>query len=311
MKTKIKLIVASIMVSLSTTMTPDMAQAGTLVNPLTFSLTAAGLIVLSQTIPVLTKSLSDNLDDVETYFALHPDKLHPVETYLQNLLAQPQARSRYEHYKKLAEVLGMNNIPPYAGEPHDQPIDNINVEHNLGSTNHTHPNSSGQVPDKIIYSPQGEAIDVSTEFPFENIQTWDDYLNVKQNSVELAQNMANAQMGTRQPGEAAHHIVPATAPGASQARAILDSYGITINDAENGVYLPTKNGVLAANKNGEAVSGITHNGMHPGDYVNNVNQQIIDANKLGGEIAVRTQLEFIRNELKNAANNGDWRTIVW
>lgn len=309
MKTKIKIIVASLALVIGINQN---TQAGTLVNPLTFSLTVAGLIALSQTIPVLTKSLSDNLNDVEDYFALHPEKLHPVENYLNSLLAQPQARSRYEHYKKLAEVLGMENIPPYAGEPQNKPINNINVQHNLGSTNNVHPNSSGQVPDKIIYSPQGEPIDVSTEFPLEHIQTWEDYLSVEQASVELAKNMADAGMGQKQPGYAAHHIVPYSLWAKNETiKEILKSSGIEINGAQNGVYLPTKieNEQLAKNKK-PPVPGITHTGRHPNIYSDYVEQRIITAYNNNQAIGVQQEIDFMRQLLANVPNDTKWSDVL-
>ena len=38
---------------------------------------------------------------------------------------------------------------------------------------------------------------------------------------------------------AAHHIVAGSSPKAAEARAILQRYGIDINDSANGVFLPT------------------------------------------------------------------------
>jgi hypothetical protein len=47
----------------------------------------------------------------------------------------------------------------------------------------------------------------------------------------------------RPPGVAAHHIVPAALkkfPSAEQARNILIKFGISVENAANGVYLPAK-----------------------------------------------------------------------
>jgi hypothetical protein len=42
----------------------------------------------------------------------------------------------------------------------------------------------------------------------------------------------------RQPGDEAHHIVPENHPRSAPARAVLDQFGIEIDSAENGVFLP-------------------------------------------------------------------------
>ncbi len=54
----------------------------------------------------------------------------------------------------------------------------------------------------------------------------------------------------REAGDAAHHIVAGSAPGAASARATLQRFGIGINDAANGVFL----------------RGGAHAGVHTGDY---------------------------------------------
>lgn len=64
--------------------------------------------------------------------------------------------------------------------------------------------------------------------------------NCAKNAAELRKNMENAGV-TFNPGEAAHHIVPSTdgrTQAAINARYTLNSYGIPINDANNGVKLP-------------------------------------------------------------------------
>ena len=47
---------------------------------------------------------------------------------------------------------------------------------------------------------------------------------------------------TRPPGTAAHHMVAGgrNLPAVHASRAILQKFGIAINDAENGVFLPLK-----------------------------------------------------------------------
>ena len=62
----------------------------------------------------------------------------------------------------------------------------------------------------------------------------------------------------------AHHIVPATAKRAEIARQILKKCGIHFNDAENGVFLPSKAGIP------EAGSASVHTGRHLNSYIDKV-----------------------------------------
>ncbi|MEH2368115.1 polymorphic toxin-type HINT domain-containing protein [Nostoc sp.] len=62
------------------------------------------------------------------------------------------------------------------------------------------------------------------------------------NARELRKNMENAGV-TFNTGEAAHHIVPSTdgrTPAAIAARYTLNSFGIDVNDANNGVNIPIR-----------------------------------------------------------------------
>jgi hypothetical protein len=59
----------------------------------------------------------------------------------------------------------------------------------------------------------------------------------------------------RPPGSAAHHIVAGSAPGADVARAVLSKFGIGINEAANGVFLP----------------GAQHAALHTNEYYTAVN----------------------------------------
>jgi hypothetical protein len=63
----------------------------------------------------------------------------------------------------------------------------------------------------------------------------------KSSSSALGRNMERAGM-TRPPGTAAHHMVAGrrNLPAVHRSRAILQKFGIGINDAENGVFLPLK-----------------------------------------------------------------------
>jgi RHS repeat-associated protein len=61
----------------------------------------------------------------------------------------------------------------------------------------------------------------------------------KSSSSALGRNMERAGQ-TRPPGTAAHHMVAGKADGAKVSQAILQKFGVGINDAENGVFLPMK-----------------------------------------------------------------------
>ncbi len=62
--------------------------------------------------------------------------------------------------------------------------------------------------------------------------------NTKRNAEILQRNLEKAT-GMRKPaGYHAHHIVPSTHRDMAEARKILEKWGIDINSAENGVFLP-------------------------------------------------------------------------
>ena len=65
---------------------------------------------------------------------------------------------------------------------------------------------------------------------------------------------------------AAHHIVAGAAPAAAQARAVLQKFGIDINEAANGVFLSASQ--FSANPTGAAV----HASLHSGAYYETVNR---------------------------------------
>ncbi len=64
----------------------------------------------------------------------------------------------------------------------------------------------------------------------------------------------------RPPGYAAHHIVAGNDQRAAAAREILKQFGISINAAVNGVFLP-------ADKEAEIINGeAVHSSLHTRDY---------------------------------------------
>jgi RHS repeat-associated protein len=88
-------------------------------------------------------------------------------------------------------------------------------------------------------------------------------------SVKLAKNMES--QGTVRPADtAAHHIVSHTHSKARSSRAVLDKFGIGIDDAENGVFLPRFAG--SANPGGAAV----HGNLHTNSYYAAVDE-VLDA----------------------------------
>ena len=84
---------------------------------------------------------------------------------------------------------------------------------------------------------------------------------------------------------AAHHIVAGKAAKAIEARKILEKYGININDAANGVFLPTKKGVS---------NSVYHTGLHKKTYYKKVDELLSRAKS---KEEVLNILDFIRDKL--------------
>lgn len=91
---------------------------------------------------------------------------------------------------------------------------------------------------------------------------------------------------------AAHHIVAGSAPEAQEAREILEKYGIDINSAENGVFLPTVKGVSSA---------AYHPSLHTTLYYRIVNRLLRNASSREDVIDI---LDSIREELLKRTING-------
>jgi len=77
---------------------------------------------------------------------------------------------------------------------------------------------------------------------------------------------------------AAHHIVAGAAPLAADARAVLERFGIGINDAANGVFLPS----------------VVHSSLHTNAYYTGVNDALAGATNSDEALEV---LEGIRSNL--------------
>ncbi len=304
-RTKIKILLGAIALSISATN----ANAGVLdflkENPAVAAVGGAAAVGLSlnrQAYQNVINDLSNNPDNVEPFFQQHQNYLDPVSKLLRKDLAQAQTLEEYTRYRRLAELIGLEQIPPFRGAVANGPSVYANLQQDNPTGNVlANPGSPTKIGN-IIRNPQGQKINPLMEYPYENINSWEQYLLAKQNSTILAGNMEAAGMGAKPAGYAAHHIVPATAADAAQARAILAAHGIQLNDAENGVYLPTPNAVVA--------NGIIHNGRHPSEYIDAVNQAIYNADQRGGKAEVLNELNKIRGILQNAPNTTDWRNVL-
>ncbi len=94
----------------------------------------------------------------------------------------------------------------------------------------------------------------------------------KPSSKVLRKNLIEA--GIEVPGykNAAHHIVAGSADRAKEARAILQKYGVDINDASNGVFLPTVKDVA---------DSAYHPSLHTDAYYRKVTDLLSGANSKG------------------------------
>ncbi len=269
---------------------------------------AVGVVYLASTTHK-ARHLSYNLPQVESFFNKNPTDFNPIAEYVLKALSKPKNKNDYDRYLRLAEAMGLEDIPPYSPQTQNEvllletPIQEenpkISVYENL---------IQSTANNDIIVDPQGNIIDTSTEFPIERPQSWKDYVLLKQDSTILGDNLddgykASDPSWVKPDNVAAHHLIPAKDKVAQAARDILEKYGININDTVNGVYLPNSN-----NNNG--TQGIEHNGRHPQSYAEKVNKLITDAEQSGGKQEVLNKLNDIKNKLQNAPRNSDWRNVL-
>jgi hypothetical protein len=121
--------------------------------------------------------------------------------------------------------------------------------------------------------------------------------NLRKLKASLAQDQVAAGMPPEPPdGCAAHHIVPDQEgrPGlkafADAARFAIDGC-IDINDAENGVYLPSR-----ANA---SCPGSYHRTLHNKKYYHDISSRLSDARSNDGCLGVRKELNAIKSDLIN------------
>jgi hypothetical protein len=94
-------------------------------------------------------------------------------------------------------------------------------------------------------------------------------------------------------GEAAHHIVAGMAEAAAPARQVLARFGIGLNEASNGVFLP---GTIAADN---AAGAAVHSTLHTSEYYDAVNQALSQATSREGALQ-------ILNEIRSALLGGGY-----
>jgi hypothetical protein len=92
----------------------------------------------------------------------------------------------------------------------------------------------------------------------------------------------------RPPGTDAHHIVAANAEAAKPARDVLRRFDIDIDDAANGVFLPSNSGVITA------APGSIHSTVHTAGYYKTVNT---DLSRARSRQEVLVVLERLRRRL--------------
>ena len=103
----------------------------------------------------------------------------------------------------------------------------------------------------------------------------------------LGRAMAKAGQ-TRPKGHAAHHIVAKKAPGAADARQILEKFGIGLDDAVNGVFLPASSSAASGAAN--------HTSLHTAAYYRAVNYALSQATSRADALGI---LAGIANKLQN------------
>ena len=96
--------------------------------------------------------------------------------------------------------------------------------------------------------------------------------NCDKGSAEKLRNSMNAA-GDLEPStpHSPHHIVAGNSPKAAPGRAQLDRFGIGVNDAENGVWLPRSSS--SPNPSGASV----HSRVHTNEYYDHVNDLMAGA----------------------------------
>lgn len=237
-----------------------------------------------------------------------------VEDEIRYRMSKTKNEGHYINYQKLADKIGMSDVPPFQPEDTSGFVSDGFKQHVDEYGNKLENPINNVYYPWILENPQTkEKVDTRLEFPLESPKNWEEYLLLKSNSQELAKNLENA--GQAKPNHsAAHHIVPATMKKASDAVKILKDYGININDAENGVWLPQKD--LDKNGNPSGATGVVHSGKHPDIYAELIRDLIVSTpvnpnNKAQSRINLETTLNDIKKKLIDAPKNGKtWYDVL-
>ena len=111
-------------------------------------------------------------------------------------------------------------------------------------------------------------------------------------SAKLAKNMINS--GISRPAQtAAHHIVAGTSKFANEARAILNKFGVGINDAVNGVFLPQN--LQSSNPTDATV----HSTLHTAEYYKMVTDMLSTCSS-------KQEVVDTLNNIAKMLLNGEW-----
>jgi hypothetical protein len=111
-------------------------------------------------------------------------------------------------------------------------------------------------------------------------------------SESLGRTIKNATGASKPYGAASHHIVASKDPEAETSRTMLFDWGIGINDADNGVYLPQ----LIYGRPSQLPKATMHDFIHTFTYHYNVEARLLDvaSDDVGG---ARAELRAMRKEI--------------
>lgn len=243
-------------------------------------------------------------DGTKEYLADKPIRRNALR--MKTFSALRHAKS-YQDYKYLhdgaTDYLGFTGLPPYEGTDVDTDIPGYGITE-VDNAPIINPIRDARPGDIVLINPITKTkINVTMEYPTEDIRTWKDYLIVKQDSIKLSHNMK--KKGQIRPKDvAAHHIIPVNAAGADDARNIwINECKKDINDAENGVFLPTKvNHPIFGN-------AIVHNGPHGNIHSDMINNVILEAYKKNKCPGVFNEINKIKNKLLNGKGK-NWSNVL-
>ena len=279
---------------------------------------AAAMILTAEEMSNLKSDLKDyqlsNKKDSLMDFLNNTKWGNIIDDLVRYHMSNTKSEQKYILLQKISDFANIQDIPPFQPEDTSGFVSDGLKEYKdrYGNKLET-PANNIHYPWMLENPETKEKIDTRLEFPLESPKNWEEYLLLKSNSYELGKNMESA--GQPRPNHSvAHHIVPATMKKSADAVKILDDFGIKVNDAENGVWLPQKG--LDSKGNPSGAIGIVHSGVHPNVYATWVNDLIKNTpvnpnNKVQSKQNLEQTLESIRQKLINAQNNGKtWYDIM-